>query len=62
MGYFEDIINLFRLKDETYQKISGDKNAFKKYNILYFVIHYIIFFFFSIGRTPAICPITFTIS
>lgn len=44
MGYFQDIIDLMLLKDETYKKVGNDKTAFGKLFYAYFISAYIIMF------------------
>ena len=44
MGYLNDAVDLFTLKEETYKKLGNDPNAFRRYTMAYFIVQYSAFF------------------
>ncbi len=48
MGYFQDVLDLIFLREETYKKIGNDRNAFKRFTLVFFVNHYVIMLFWAL--------------
>ena len=48
MGYWQDVLDVFLLKDKTYKKLANDKGTFKRYFSAYLLSSYLVFLFFAI--------------
>jgi len=47
MGYFQDILDVFLLKDKTYKKLANDNKTFRRFFVSYLVSSYIVYGFFA---------------